>query len=299
MTLIINDDHKLVTLAFNIWLNMHEDTINTSPSSTPIQLHSIMSEPKGRTVGTTESGWCKAIQGGTGIVVVALHTSKPPNINRLQYALHKLQNSHPILKSTLVQHTSTFSFLTSPTPILQLTTHNLSSNLNNTNDAVTISPLQQILELELNNDSVWRDATHHSNKLFFGSIYVLPNNVWVIALRLHVNACDRTTAVLLLRELLELMEEKEEIVSEDQNDKKVSLAIEDLIPCEKTKKPLLARGFDVLSYSLNSFRLTNLKFHDTKTTKFSQVMRLQFNQDDTKGILAVRTLINIINLFLL
>jgi hypothetical protein len=146
---------------------------------------------------------------------------------------------------------------------------------------------------------VWRDATHHSNKLFFGSIYVLPNNVWVIALRLHVNACDRTTAVLLLRELLELMEEKEEIVSEDQNDKKVSLAIEDLIPCEKTKKPLLARGFDVLSYSLNSFRLTNLKFHDTKTTKFSQVMRLQFNQDDTKGILAVRTLINIINLFLL
>jgi hypothetical protein len=303
MTLIINDDHKLVTLAFNIWLNMHEDTINTSPSSTPIQLHSIMSEPKGRTVGSTECSWCKAVQGGTGIAVVALCTSKPPNINRLQYALQKLQNSHPILKSTLLQHTSTFSFLSSPTPIpiLHLTTHDLSSNLNNTNNAVTISPLQQILELELNNDSVWRDATRNSNKLFFSSVYALPNNVWVIALRLHVAACDRTTAVLLLRELLELMmEEKEEIVSEHQNnDKKVSLAIEDLIPREKTKKPLLARGFDVLSYSLNSFRLTNLKFNDTKTTKFSQVMRLQFNQDDTKGILAVRTLINIINLFLL
>ncbi|CAJ2672734.1 unnamed protein product [Trifolium pratense] len=245
-----------------------------------------MSEPKGRTVGGTEYSWCKAVQGGTGIAVVALRTSKLPNINRLQKALHKLQNSHPILKSTLLQHTSTFSFLTSPTPFLQLKIHDLSLNLNKPNDAVTISPLQQILEQELNNDSVWRDASLNSNEMFFGSIYALPNNVWVIALRLHVAACDRTTAVLLLRELLELMEEKEEIVSEDQNDKKVSLAIEDLVPREKTKKPLLARGLNVLGYSLNSFKLTNLKFNDSKTTRFSQVVRLQLNQDDTKGVLA-------------
>ncbi|GAU49064.1 hypothetical protein TSUD_25220 [Trifolium subterraneum] len=242
-----------------------------------------MSEPKVRTLGSTECSWCKAVQGGTGIAVIALRTSKPPNINRLQNALHKLQISHPILRSTLLQHTSTFSFLTSPTPFLQLTTHDLSLNLN---DAVTISPLQQILELELNKDSTWRDTARNSNEMFFGSVYELPNNVWIIALRLHVAACDRTTAVLLLGELLELMENKEEIVIEDQNDKNVSLAIEDLVPSEKTKKPLLARGLNVLGYSLNSFKLTNLKFNDSKTTRFSQVVRLQLNQDDTKGVLA-------------
>lgn len=132
--------------------------------------------------------------------------------------------------------------------------------------------------------------------MFFGSVYALPNNVWVVALRLHVVACDRTTAVSLLGELLELMEEKEEILSEE-NDKKVkheaSLAIEDLVPREKTKKALLARGFDMLGYSLNSLRLTNMKFCDTKATRFSQVVRLQLNQDDTKGVLAVSSLITI------
>lgn len=125
--------------------------------------------------------------------------------------------------------------------------------------------------------------------MFFGSVYALPNNVWVVALRLHVVACDRTTAVSLLGELLVLMEEKEEILIEE-NDKEVkhevSLAIEDLVPREKTKKALLARGFDMLGYSLNSLRLTNMKFCDTKATRFSQVVRLQLNQDDTKGVLA-------------
>lgn len=92
-----------------------------------------------------------------------------------------------------------------------------------------------------------------------------------------------------------LMEEKEEILEENDKEVKheVSLAIEDLVPREKTKKALLARGFDMLGYSLNSLRLTNMKFCDTKATRFSQVVRLQLNQDDTKGVLAVSSLITI------
>ncbi|XP_058757883.1 uncharacterized protein LOC131631122 [Vicia villosa] len=245
-----------------------------------------MTEPKGRTVGGTEYSWCKAAYGGTGVAVVALLTLKPPNTHRLQTSLHKLQNSHPILRSTLLHHTSTFSFLTSPAPFLQLTSHDLSSNQN---DTASVSPLQQVLELELNNDTPWRDTTRDTNNMFFGSVYALPNNTWVIALRLHVAACDRTTAVLLLRELLELMEEKEQVVALENDEKvsdEISLAMEDLVPREKTKKAMLSRGFDMLGYSLNSLRLTNLKFHDTKATRFSQVVRLQLSQDETKGVLA-------------
>lgn len=263
-----------------------KDSTNPTPQ--------IMTEPKGRTVGATECTWCRAVRGGTGIAVVALRISKPPNTSHLQTAIHKLQNYHPILRSTLLQHANNnFSFLTSPTPFLELTSHDLT----NQNDVVNISlsPLQQILEHELNNDSAWRDTTRDSNDMFFGTVYAMPNDTWVVALRLHVAACDRTTAVLLLRELLEILEEQEEIKNKnnfDENNKKeISLAIEDIVPGEKTKKALLARGFDVLSYSLNSFRLTNLKFCDAKTTRLSQVVRLQLNQDDTKGVLAVSSLI--------
>lgn len=123
----------------------------------------------------------------------------------------------------------------------------------------------------------------------------MPNNTWVIALRLHVAACDRTTAVLLLRELLELMEEKEQVVALENDEKvsdEISLAIEDLVPREKTKKAMFSRGFNMLGYSLNSLRLTNLKFNDTKATRFSQVVRLQLSEDETKGVLAVSLLIN-------
>ncbi|KAJ1379843.1 Chloramphenicol acetyltransferase-like domain superfamily [Sesbania bispinosa] len=236
-----------------------------------------MAEPKGRTVGGTECSWCKAVRGGTGIAVLALHTSKQPEPCRLQTALHKLQNSHPILRSRLhySKATTTFSFLTSPSPFLQLPSH----NINDYPDPV-VSPLQQILERELN-DNAWRDSF---NDVFFATVYSMPNDTWVVALRLHVAACDRTTALLLLRELLVLMEENNN--KEEGWKGEMSLAIEDMVPHGKAKKAMWARGLDMLGYSLNSLRLTNLKFNDTKTTRFSQVVRLQLNQNDTKGVLA-------------
>ena len=115
----------------------------------------------------------------------------------------------------------------------------------------------------------------------------MPNAKWVVVMRLHVAACDRTTAVSLLRELLLLMEEEEE---ESNGEGSLSLAIEDLVPNGKAKKAIWARGIDVLSYSVNSIRQTNLKFSDTKGKRFSQVVRLQLNQNDTKRVLAVSLL---------
>jgi len=66
-----------------------------------------------------------------------------------------------------------------------------------------------------------------------------------------------------------------------------SLAMEDLVPRGKGKKTVWTRGLDMLSYSLNSFKLSNLKFVDAKNPRFSQVVRLQLNQNQTKGLLAV------------
>ncbi|KAK6244501.1 hypothetical protein QUC31_010910 [Theobroma cacao] len=261
--------------------------------------------PKGRAVGGTEHSWCRAVLGGTGIAVLAVLTSKHPDVSRLRSALHKLQNSHPILRSRLHYDpsASTFSFVTSPSPFIQVksinhfTTCSILENLYNQENQ-NISPLQLILEHELNQNA-WTSTCHHPNNpsfctkndVFFASIYALPGARWVLVLRLHASACDRTTAVSLLRELLTLMgTEEEETGSQGQkemmNKGEVSLAIEDLIPKGKAKKTLWARGVDMLGYSVNSLRLTNLKFKDAKSPRSSQVVRLLISPDDTERILA-------------
>ncbi|KAI4300499.1 hypothetical protein L6164_033870 [Bauhinia variegata] len=254
-----------------------------------------MSEAKGRTGGGTEQNWCRAVPGGTGVAVLALLISKSPDIARLQIALHKLQNSHPILKSRLHSHatTNTFSFVTYPTPFVKIQYHNLSksSKLVENNP---VSPFHLILEHELNQNT-WQNPGRTSQTIvadmFFASVYELPNAAWAVVLRLHVSACDRTTAVSLLKELRVLItDEKDDSggTTKEQiwNKGEVTLAIEDLVPQAKYKKTMWARGLDMLSYSVNSLRLTNLKFHDTKNPRFSQVVRLQLSKNDTQRVLA-------------
>lgn len=246
-------------------------------------------ESKCRTVGGTECSWCRGVRGGTGIAVLALLTSKPPLISNLQTALRKLQNSHPILRSRIHHSTTeatTFSFVTSPTSSITIESHDGAKILAGNENDDGVSPFHRIMEHELNRNT-WRDP---SADMFVASVYAMPDaTASVVVLRLHVAACDRTTAASLLRELLVVMEAEEEVVREGE----VSLAIEDLVPGGKAKKPMWARGLDVLSYSVNSLRLTNLKFHDTKTDRFSQVVRLQLNHTDTKRVMAVSSISNI------
>ncbi|GAV69437.1 hypothetical protein CFOL_v3_12938 [Cephalotus follicularis] len=253
-------------------------------------------ELNGRPVGGTEYSWCRAVVGGTGIAVVALQTSKNPDTSNFQNALHKLQTTHPLLRSRLHSNpsaTDTFSFVTSQFPVVQVKTFNSSLTfdifddfLNSKNQSV--SPLHLILEHELNNNA-WCIPNRSCDRInmFFASVYALPNAKWVVVLRLHVAACDRTTAVSLLRELLVLVgdEERGGIQKEIGSKGDVSLGIEDLIPRGKSKKSLWTRGVDMLSYSVNSLRLTNLKFNDARSPRSSQVVRLQMNRDDTEKIL--------------
>ncbi|KAE8676890.1 hypothetical protein F3Y22_tig00111575pilonHSYRG00053 [Hibiscus syriacus] len=244
--------------------------------------------PTGRAVGGTENSWCRAVPGGTGIAVLAILTSRTPDISLLRNALHKLQNSHPVLRSRLhsTPASNTFSFVTSPSPFIQIKSFNHSATstiLGQENRNIT--PLHSILEHELNQNS-WIGSCNTENDVFFVSAYALPGAKWVLVLRLHAAACDRTTAVSLLRELLTLMGNEEEGMEMMVSKGEVSSAVEDLIPKGKAKKTLLARGIDMLGYSVNSFRLTNLKFKDAKSPRSTQVVRFFINPDDTRSILA-------------
>lgn len=74
-----------------------------------------------------------------------------------------------------------------------------------------------------------------------------------------------------------------------ENKGDVNLGMEDLIPSGKAKKSLWAHGVDTLGYSMNSFRLTNLKFKDVKWPRSTQVVRLKLNKEDTERLLSVST----------
>ncbi|XP_057506960.1 uncharacterized protein LOC130790091 [Actinidia eriantha] len=253
-------------------------------------------QPTRRTVGGTEHSWCKAVPGGTGITVLALQLSKAPDLSILQNALHKLQISHPILRSKVhfTPTTHTFSYLTPPNPHLQIQPSDLTSTaeiLRSLTDPNTpsLSPLHLILEHELNqNPWFFPDLTlDFEIDVFFATIYSLSNDRCALTLRLHTSACDRAAAAALLRELVAAVGEREERGrGVEREEGEVGLEIEKCIPSGKANKPFWARGADMLGYSLNSFRLANLNFVDDVSTRSSRFVRLQMGSEETDRILS-------------
>ncbi|KAI9122353.1 hypothetical protein K1719_007042 [Acacia pycnantha] len=229
-----------------------------------------MPDSTARPVGGTEYSWCKSVLSGTGITVLGLLLSKSPDVSLLQTALHNIQNSHPILCSRLRLDASanTFHFITPPDPHIRITQFDLQYTSRiigseSSADPIPISPFHRILEVS--------------------------DHQWALFLRLHTSACDRTSAVALLKELLERVgggvKEGKGTEMELERKEKVRLAIEDLIPEGKTNKPFWARGLDVVGYSLNSFRFSNLAFVDADSPRSSKVAKLQLDKVETERLI--------------
>lgn len=230
-----------------------------------------------RPVGGTEYSWCRAVPGGTGVTVLALLFSKPPNLSHLQTCIHKLQNSHPILRSKLRFDPSTYAFTfttTSDTSDLQIQTSDLAQSFDLT------------LEHEMNTNA-WLNFKNDDQvteiDVMFATVYNLPDQQFAVVLRLHTAVCDRAAAAFLLRELLGLIGDGEkEIVKEEG----LGLAIEDCVPSGKANKPFWARGADMLGYSVNSFRFSNLEFKEPGFPNSTQFVRLKIGLEDTDRIFA-------------
>ncbi|XP_060201169.1 uncharacterized protein LOC132629814 [Lycium barbarum] len=282
------------------------------------QQPSTTAAPPCRPAGTTEHSWCKAVPGGTGITVLALLLSKSLDISLLQNALHKLQNSNPILKSQLHYEpaTNSYSYIIPSTSHLQIQPFDLSSTAQilrriKTPNLNSVSDFHLILEHEINCNSWANTATSSSSgthklqmldpslntattsesdiDVLFASIYRLDDEKSVVTLRIHTSVCDRAAALALLRKLLELMssekQDGEGTELELLKKMEVGLGIEEYIPAGKANKPFWARGIDMVGYGLNALRFSNLKFMDTESTRGSQVVKLQLNKEDTDRIL--------------
>ncbi|XP_057423026.1 uncharacterized protein LOC130716971 [Lotus japonicus] len=241
-----------------------------------------------RPVGGTEFSWCKAIPSGTGITVLSLLLSKPPQIPLLQNALHKLQNSHPILRSKIHLDTSTntFHFVTPSTPRVQIQPFDHQSTaeiLRRKSDGH--DPFHALLEHEMNDDT-WRDPSAGDTDVMYATSYAISSNRFAVFLRLHTSACDRAAAVAVLKELLRLVGGGGDGGGEMREEEGVNLPIEDLIPEGKRNKPFWARGIDMLGYSLNALRFANLSFVDADSARCSRMVRMQLNAEETKSLLA-------------
>ncbi|KAL4587590.1 hypothetical protein LXL04_000462 [Taraxacum kok-saghyz] len=231
-----------------------------------------------RPVGGTEYSWCRAVPGGTGVTALALLFSKPPNLSHLQSSIHKLQHSHPILRSKLRSDpsTNTFSLSTPSAPnALQIQSSDLAQSF------------YQALENEMNINA-WRNQDNRvtENDVMFATVYKLPDQKWAVVLRLHTGVCDRTAAAFLLRELLGLFSAGEKCVDKEiAKENGIGLPIEDCVPAGKASKPFWARGVDMLGYSVNSFRFSHLEFKQPGLPNSTQYVRLQIGLQDTDRIL--------------
>ncbi|KAK9126359.1 hypothetical protein Scep_015205 [Stephania cephalantha] len=146
------------------------------------------------------------------------------------------------------------------------------------NSPYSLPSFHLIAEHELNQNP-WTAAAAAETPTAFATIYALPGAKWAVALRLHTMVCDRTTAVALLRELCG---GEEEFGGKDG----VNLGIEKLVPSGRGSKALWARGFDLVGYSLNSFRFCNLPFQDSESGRSSAVVRLRLGPEETLRLLS-------------
>ncbi|KAL4569829.1 hypothetical protein LXL04_025473 [Taraxacum kok-saghyz] len=244
-----------------------------------------------RSLGGTEQNWCKAVAGGTGITALALLISKNPNISDFKKALEKLQNDHPNLNYKLQRNSlnGSATFVINPPDhddvrlnVMNLSkTSELLQTLTSHGSNSSLSPLHVLLEHELNVNE-WSENSTKGLCLWFANVYTLADDKRVLVFRFHAGICDRTTAVSFLKELKEAMGEKEGGGCKDEG----NVGIEELIPVGKTKKTLWAHGKDMVAYSVNSLRLTNLKFKDVKSSRRSEVLRLKMSKHETQMILA-------------
>lgn len=251
-----------------------------------------VTESTTRPVGGTEYSWCRAIDGGTGIAVIALSLSRTPKLENLQNTLNKLQIRHPTLRSTFRFDASanSFSLATSPGSRVEIHPFDSSSTAQIVRDSD--DPHRIILEHELNKNA-WIDPHRWINGecgVFFVSLYDLDDGgeERVLTLRLHTGACDRTSAVTLLREFMrETTADEGHVEEEEEEEVGLGKAIEEMVPSGKGDKPFWARGIDVLGYSLNAVRFSNLSFVDAEdSNRRSQVVRMKLESDQTLKLVA-------------
>lgn len=250
-----------------------------------------VSERKGRAVGTRENGWCRAVPGGTGITVLAVHFSHPiPTVNTLQKAIHKVQLSHTILRARITNTSSnpnhrSFFFNISPTPTVEIKSFSASDVLTDLADR-SRPTIHALVEHEMNLNPWEGHNFCDPIDVLFANLYEVEDGS-VLVIRAHTAVSDRTSGGAIVKKLVDAMANDDAGDDGDDGGGNMLLPLEDLVPPELKKKALWARGIGMVGYSMNFLRSSTLPFKDAKATRVSRTVMLDLGLEETQKLLSV------------
>lgn len=231
---------------------------------------------RSRALCGTEYSWCRAAPGGTGTSVIALRLSRGGAA--AEAAVRALQNAHPVLRAHL-RGTPSSPTLAFPSSAPQLSLAPQPSVLD----------FHSLLEREINRNP-WAAAAPEPDgaPVLFAALYQLPPPAGGAALfiLIHTAVCDRAASEALLSELLALLggagvgdpEVKGETAA-------VEAGLEKRIRKKDARKPLWARGVDMVGYSIDGLRASTLPFEETGTARSTKMVRLRLDREDTTRLL--------------
>ncbi|KAL3699074.1 hypothetical protein R1sor_017096 [Riccia sorocarpa] len=267
-----------------------------------------------RTLGDTELNWCRAVESGTGITVLALLFSRRLETSALQPAVDAVQQQHPRLRSHLIWADGKPTFRVSRVPfvkievvdVIQRVERNSVEEMQDGEEERGLGEMQDAeedewmvhVENELNTN-IWSGQQFHGlvpQPVVVVRLRLLPKNCCLLTVRMHSAVCDRVSSATLLMDLLKALRGASSI-----GDKKVGLendqdppaemcsnnlvAIEDAIPPGQANKPFWAHGIDVIGYSLGSRRHSLLPFADPDEQRRSKFIHSVLSVEQTQLLL--------------
>ncbi|XP_057860006.2 uncharacterized protein LOC131068763 [Cryptomeria japonica] len=198
----------------------------------------LLKTPHSRMLGGTEYSWCKALGGGTGITVLALHFEQGVDPIQLQEVVHAVQRKYPRLRSKLVRINGNPAFSVCPHPYVEVefvesaTTSEILSQISSPNGSSPVNDDSSTDEISIDSDGYvsdtdcqdWQYLVEHElninpwvespdfqqpKDMLIAKLYHLPqDNSSLFILRIHTSICDRASAATILKEMLHAFYEK-------------------------------------------------------------------------------------------
>ncbi|KAL3699756.1 hypothetical protein R1sor_017778 [Riccia sorocarpa] len=265
-----------------------------------------------RTLGDTEHNWCRAVESGTGITVLAVFFSRRLEISALQAAVEVLQLKHPRLRSQLIWVDGKPAFRVSPGPFVKIEVldaaiqgveRNAVEEMLEGEEEQSLGEMQDAeehewmvhVENELNTN-IWSEQHSHClvpQQLLVVRLRILPNNYSLLTMRVHTAVCDRISGATLLVDLLKALRGTSSIGDDNnvglEDDAEMSsnnlVAIEDAIPPGQANKPFWAHGIDLIGYSLGSRRHALLPFANPDEPRRSKFIHSVLSVEQTQSLL--------------
>ncbi|XP_078447234.1 GATA zinc finger protein [Wolffia australiana] len=241
-----------------------------------------------RALGRTEKNWCKAVESGTGITIVAFSISSKIEVSRLRSVLFDLQNSFQILRAKLPHGGNSDSFAISPDPYLEIEFFDSSETYRivagRIGDSGEVSAFQCLVEHDLNRNPWVSSAGSDPTPTFYAAMYDLPESEsTVVSLRLHSAVGDRVSGSSILRLILDVFSG---VSSGEMTERSASPPIEEMTSDLVARKPLWARGMNIVGYTFSFTKSAYLPFLNTSAPRTSEIVRMIFTAEETSKFIA-------------